>query len=367
MPELHNLPQSSVLWGEGMLSQGLAKLSSQGIRNPIFFSVPFLDEMRAQFVEPFVEGSAGTFTDLPAHAPDSAIRAGLKAVRSVGAEAIVAHGGGSVLDAAKAVSWMHAQTYGNFLPIVALPTTLSGSEFSHYFGITETDRDQRFKRSYAVYETVPLIVIIDPVLIRNTPRQLLLSSAFKGIDHAVEGMRLVDIDHPHAIMAAAGVARFLDVLERWPIEGETHNALENGSITSTDLLRLQLSAWHCYFAPASVIYGLSHRIGHILGGTFNVPHSLTSCVTLAPVIRACRNFYGDKLRIFARDGAAALADRIDGAVARLGLARRVSDLGLPDDLIPQVAALLRQSYPTEVCDLGEGAEAKLDGLLHAIW
>ena len=76
---------------------------------------------------------------------------------------------------------------------------------------------------------------------------------------------------------------------------ETRQALEAGLVSGDDLLQLQLGAWQCYFSPASVIYGLSHRIGHILGGSFGLPHSVTSCITLAPVIPACAAFYGDKL------------------------------------------------------------------------
>ena len=85
------------------------------------------------------------------------------------------------------------------------------------------------------------------------------------------GMRRVGADHPHAIMAAKGVERFFAVLRKWPKEIETRQAIEIGSITMEDLLQLQLASWQSYFYPASVIYGLSHRIGHILGGSFGLP------------------------------------------------------------------------------------------------
>lgn len=110
------------------------------------------------------------------------------------------------------------------------------------------------------------------------------------MDHAVEGMRKVTKEHPHAIMAASGLERFLKVLQKWPPAMATREALDKALVTPDDLLQLQLAAWQCYFSPASVIYGLSHRIGHILGGTFGLPHSATSCITLAPVIRACADF-----------------------------------------------------------------------------
>jgi alcohol dehydrogenase class IV len=194
------------------------------------------------------------------------------------------------------------------------------------------------------------------------------------MDHAVEGMRKVERDHPHAIMAASGVARFFSVLEKWPreTEMETRAAVASGQVSMDDLLQLQLAAWQCYFAPASVIYGLSHRIGHILGGTFGLPHSATSCITLAPVIRACAGFYGAKLTGLCGDdrevGAASrLADRIANTVSALGLPERIGAFGLDRASLAEVSRLLRANYPDEVADLGQDAVVKLDSLLESLW
>jgi maleylacetate reductase len=305
MQQLDFLPQEKVIWGRQVLGDAMPGLGRYGIEKPILFTVEPLAVLANKLVTAIGSDVVGEFVDFPPHVPEAAVNNALRACESTGAKSIVALGGGSVLDAAKAVSHFHHVRHGRYLPIVALPTTLSGSEFSHYFGVTETSGNMKFKRSYAVRETAPRVVIIDPELIRGTPRALLLSSAVKGIDHAVEGMRLVEKDHPHAVLAASGVRRFLSVLNRWPSDVETRDALDAGSITLDELLQLQLAAWQCYFFPASVIYGLSHRIGHILGGTFGVPHSITSCITLAPVIDACAPFYGDKLKIF-NDGASGL-------------------------------------------------------------
>ena len=372
MSELKYLPQDAVVWGHDAVMQNMARLGSYGIEKPIVFAAKSLLPVFRTHIAPHLENSVGMVTDLPQHAPDFAVRSALDTSVSTGARSIIALGGGSVLDAAKAVSHFHEIRTGSHLPIAALPTTLSGSEFSHYFGVTETAGRQKFKRSYAVRETVPKIILIDPVLIENTPRSLLLSSAIKGIDHAVEGMRKVECDHPHSIMAVSGVERFLSTLERWPAVDETAEALRSRKISHDDLLQLQLAAWQCYFYPASVIYGLSHRIGHILGGTYGLPHSATSCVTLAPVIRACRDFYGDKLQAFtqaatAGTAASALADRISDVVRFLGLPDKVSDFGLSRQTVGSVATLLVHNYPEEVADLGENSSAKLVDLLERIW
>ncbi|AJA09525.1 iron-containing alcohol dehydrogenase [Sphingopyxis fribergensis] len=371
MAQLLPLPQNLIVWGENVLASTISAFPEHGIERPIVFSVDFLDAMRRDLVEPHLVGSVGNYLNLPAHAPDIAIEESLERIRSLGARSIIAHGGGSVLDAAKAASHLHHERTGTFLPIAALPTTLSGSEFSHYFGITETNGPVRFKRSYAVRETVPTIVVLDPLLLLDTPVELLLSSAIKGMDHAVEGMRTVDVDHPHAIMAASGLNQFAAVLERWPRGLPPRLAIESGAVTHRDLLSLQLAAWHCYFAPASVIYGLSHRIGHILGGTYGLPHSVTSCITLAPVIRACADRYGPKLSIFGESriapAAAQLANRIEGLVTAQGLPDRVGPLGLDRSILPDVHDLLVRSYPAEVADLGDAAEAKLTSLLDSLW
>jgi len=365
--QLKCLPQVEVVWGHDIVQSVGASLADYGIHRPMTFTVPFLAAWHRERLQPAMRDEVGVFTELPPHVPDYTVRQALQACIARGAASIVALGGGSVLDAAKAVSAQHHAQTGRYLPIAAFPTTLSGSEFSHYFGVTETDGPHRFKRSYAVRDTVPTLVAIDPSLVAGTPRQLLLSSAIKGIDHAVEGMRRVSVDHPHAMLAAQGVARFFRVLEAWPSRVETAEALAHGLVSADDLLNLQLAAWQCYFYPASVIYGLSHRIGHILGGTFGLPHSVTSCLTLAPVIRACGSTYGDKLEIFGSQGAAQLADRIAGLVETLELPSRLRSLDFERGHLPEVAALLKQNYPAEVADLGDQAEAKLDALLEGLW
>lgn len=372
MQQLDFLPSEKVIWGRDVLAGAMASLKHYGIDRPILFTVEPLAELASVLAKELGAEKVGDYLDFPPHVPEEAVNRALQACETAGAKSIIALGGGSVLDAAKAVSHFHQQRHGRELPIVALPTTLSGSEFSHYFGVTETAGGARFKRSYAVRVTSPRIVVLDPELIRRTPRALLLSSAIKGVDHAVEGMRLVDVDHPHALLAASGVSRFLAVLERWPAEIEIQQALQTGSVSLDDLLQLQLAAWQCYFFPASVIYGLSHRIGHILGGTFGVPHSVTSCITLAPVIAACAPFYGDKLMVFNDAGsggaaAAALSANIAKTVGVLGLPSTLREVSFNRSHLSQVAELLVENYPREVDDLGENSRGKLTTLLESLW
>lgn len=368
---LRCLPQETLRWGMGIVDAALRELADDGLERPMIFTVEPLLRSTDRLILPHLHDVSGIISDFPPHAPDTSIESALDRCILAGARSIVAYGGGSVLDAAKAVSHFHSLRQGRHLPIVALPTTLSGSEFSHYFGVTETSGARPFKRSYAERDTVPKIVLMDPNLLINTPRALLLSSAVKGLDHAIEGMRLVDVDHPHAIMAAAGARRFFDVLEQWPTGLETGEAVQRGAVHLDALLQLQLAAWQCYFYPASVIYGLSHRIGHILGGTFGFPHSVTSCITLAPVIRNSEARYGNKLRVFNSPGepnpGPALAARIESLVSQLGLPNRLRSFEMGLSALPEITDLLRTNYSSEVADLGEDADRKLEALLRSLW
>jgi maleylacetate reductase len=368
---LRCLPQETLRWGPGVVDTALPHLAEEGLERPVIFTVEPLLRSADRVILSHLPDVSGILSDFPPHAPDTAIDSALDRCILAGARSIIAYGGGSVLDAAKAVSHFHSLRQGRHLPIVALPTTLSGSEFSHYFGVTETSGLRPFKRSYAERAVVPKIVLMDPSLLISTPRTLLLSSAIKGLDHAIEGMRQVDLDHPHSVMAAAGAKKFFDVLQRWPADLETHEAVQSGAIQLDDLLQLQLAAWQCYFYPASVIYGLSHRIGHILGGTFGFPHSVTSCITLAPVIRSCEARYGHKLRVFNASGetnpGSALAARIENLVSHLGLPNRLRSFEIGLSTLPEIADLLRTNYEEEVSDLGDGADRKLDALLRSLW
>ena len=136
MNQLKCLPQEEIVWGHNILEDVAASLGDRGIRRPITFTVGFLESLHRDVLLPGICDSVGSFIDLPPHVPDFAVRDGLQACLTRDAQSIVALGGGSVLDAAKAVSYAHFKQTGRYLPIAAFPTTLSGSEFSHYFGVT---------------------------------------------------------------------------------------------------------------------------------------------------------------------------------------------------------------------------------------
>lgn len=150
MSELRFLPQESVIWGHGVLQDTVTRLADYEIYRPIAFTSPSTNALYERFIGPGLSQAAAPVSG-PA-APCPRCRSAKCAGSSPASGCPVNHcpWRGSVLDAAKAVSHLHHRRTGRFLPIAAFPTTLSGSEFSHYFGVTETDGSRKFKRSYAV-------------------------------------------------------------------------------------------------------------------------------------------------------------------------------------------------------------------------
>ncbi|HEV3232812.1 MAG TPA: iron-containing alcohol dehydrogenase, partial [Candidatus Dormibacteraeota bacterium] len=133
---------------------------------------------------------AARFGGVSAHNPTSGVRAAAEAFAAARCDAIVALGGGSVIDCAKAVKHM----LGGDFPLLDLPTTLSGAEWAASFG--QTDDETRIKGGYRARELFADVVLLDVEVASQTPEWLWSSTGFRAIDHAVEAI-LADNAHPY--------------------------------------------------------------------------------------------------------------------------------------------------------------------------
>ena len=189
------------------------------------------------------------------HVPDYAVAAATARAQDLNADVLVCFGGGSVIDAGKAVAAFIAAKTNAHIDIVSLPTTLSGAEVTHYYGITETRSGSHYKRSYADPTVTPASAILDPELTVATPDELWLSSGIKALDHAIEGLLN---SAPRPIIDPVALAGIRTMSQMLP-QARSVDAMPAR-------LACQLAAWQCFYAPANTHMGLSHRIGHVLGG-----------------------------------------------------------------------------------------------------
>lgn len=286
----------------------------------------------------------GGYFDVSAHSPLPAVIEAADKVRAAGANHLVAIGGGSVIDAAKAVAfWISKEVPADFDPrelpaidsvdpsrrseldlgwlrITAVPVTLSAAEFTFFAGIT--DPHTREKRIFGHAMMAPRAVIYDPALTLAVSLPGFLASGIKALDHAVERMAST---RPHPMSDAMGRQAIAMLNHFLPRVQEAPDDLEARQ-------QCQLAAWISISGGnAGVRVGASHALGHALGAHSLVPHGLTSCVLLPSVMRWNMPANAARQQIisqaFGRPDTPA-ADAIEALIASIGLPIRLRDAGV---------------------------------------
>lgn len=177
---------------------------------------------------------------------------------------IVSVGGGSTTGTAKAISL----TTG--IPSIAVPTTYAGSEATDVWGMTEN----QVKSTGSDLKVLPVSVIYDSQLTLSLPVDMSVASGLNGIAHCVDSMWAPRADPINAAMAAEGIRALAEGLPRIRED-------------STDIYGRDLALYGAYLSAvsfASAGSGIHHKICHILGGTFNLPHAQTHATVLPYVL-----------------------------------------------------------------------------------
>ncbi len=259
------------------------------------------------------EKHIGTYSTMGEHTPGSAVERAAEVAR--GSDLLVSVGGGSVIDGTKAV----ANELG-YPKQVAVPTTLSGAEWAHRVGVTDEAAGR--KGGFADPRAVPPVVILDPETTLFTPEELWLSTGIRALDHALEGY-LFGGEHPVTdVTGLEGARRLLAYL---PLSREEPEDIEVR-------LELQIAAWLSYFGPFNTPMGLSHALGRRIGASYGVPHGYTSCVILAPSLRAVRyRVHEHRWRKLEEALGRDPAERVRRLVGGLDLPSRLRDVGVPEE------------------------------------
>lgn len=321
----------------------------------------------------------GRYDGMLAHSPRDCVIAGATAAREARADKLLAVGGGSVIDGAKAMllCLRHGYTRSDqmephanagpadlghapadaaqWLRMIAVPTTLSGAEFAAPAGVTDTSRGMKHRFVHPMQ--IPQSVILDPAMTLATPLDLLRSTGMKAIDHAVERLTSRTANpYSDAVseLALRMLGEALPALADRPGDLDLRSKLQFGMFMS-----LRGSA-------AGGTANVSHAIGHVLGAHSKVPHGFTTGVTLPSVLRWMADVTaGPQARVAAALGVAlgggsgpAGSGHAEGAAAvaamaeRLGLPVRMRDVGVRREDLDTIAdktmheALLANSRKT---------------------
>lgn len=285
--------------------------------------------------------TATAATHVPVEAADSA-RAAAVAAR---ADLVVAVGGGSVIGLAKAI----ALTEG--IPIVALPTTFSGSEATPTHGTTaggvkRTGRDPR---------VLPAIVLYDPDLLAGIPPRLAAASGMNAVAHCVEALWAEGANPVVDLLALDGLRRLGAGL---PVA-----AAGGGDVAVR--LDLLVGAYLAGSALASAGTGVHHRTCHVLGGGWNLPHAETHAALLPHSAALAASHRPDAaVRVAAVLGGADAPGALFDLGAALGLPMALRELGMPEADLGRAALLAVAARPD---DPMAASEAAVEAMLAGAW
>lgn len=255
------------------------------------------------------------------HVPAEIVSEALDAARHAQVDALVAIGGSSTIGLAKAVALEHP------LPIVAVPTTYAGSEATPIYSITK-DGIKTTGRDAAV---LPKSIIYDAELTVGLSMPFSLTSGINAIAHAAEGLYAKDSNPILDLMALEGIrvlAKALPTVRR-------HSA---DLAARSDAL---YGAWLCGIVLGNVGMALHHKLCHVLGGSFNLPHAETHSVMLPQVLAFNSKAAPDAMGRIAQ--ALQLAPGASAASGMYDLARdngapvALKDIGMTEDQLDRAA------------------------------
>ncbi len=307
-----------IVFGRGARASTTGILRDLGIARALVLSTEAQKQAADAFACTLGKSCLGVFAGAVMHTPVTATEAALEIVRDQRVDGLVAFGGGSTIGLSKAIAWR------TDLPQVALPTTYAGSEVTNILGQTADGRKTTLKSP----KVIPEAVIYDPELTLSLPVGMSVTSGINAMAHAVEGLYARDRNPVSALMAAEGCRAMIDALPRILQSPSDVAARERAFVGS----------WLCGTVLGQVGMALHHKLCHLLGGLFDLPHADTHTVVLPHATAFNARAVPDLLKPIAE----ALGADLPGAAlwdfARtLGAPIALRDLGMPEDGIDRAA------------------------------
>ena len=302
------------------------------------------------------------------------VQDGLMLAQISNVDGIVAVGGGSVIDTAKAISIIMTnpehgsvvsldgavETRNKGLPLFALPTT-AGTAAEVTINYVITDEERTKKMVCVDVHDIPVCAIIDPDLMQGMPKGLAASTGMDALTHAMEGYitkagwLIPDMFHINAMALI-------------------YKNLEAAVLEKNDLA-IEKMAYAQYIAGmgfSNVGLGIVHSMAHSLGAFFDTPHGVANALLLPHVLRfngkVCPELFRNMGRAFGlpMDGTSdeEAVNRVADAVAdlsrRLGIPQTLRELEIPEDMLPQLA----NQAINDACTPGNPREVTVDDIIN---
>ena len=323
-PFVYTSLPARVVFGAGKVADLAAEVERLGAKRVLLISTPG----RAKMVNAAAKGLsiAGVFDQAVMHTPIELVERARAMAREVDADCCVALGGGSTIGFGKAI----ALTSG--LPVVAVPTTYSGSEMTTIWG-TASGGTKQVGRDPKV---LPKVVIYDPELTLELPVATSAASGMNAMAHCVEALYAIDGNPVISLIAEEGIralAKALRVLVKNSRDPQARSEAIYG-------------AWLAGTSIGTTSVALHHKVCHVLGG-LGLPHAQTHAVVLPHAVRYNEAAAPAAMQRIAR--ALGIKDAAQGIYEleqAIGLPLSLAALGMKEEDVERAARLAAATpYP----------------------
>ncbi|MGE0563252.1 MAG: maleylacetate reductase [Pseudolabrys sp.] len=311
-PFRYNPLPANVIFGFGTITALRTEVKKLGASRALVVTTP--GQARLGELAKTQLGSAfgGLFAGAQMHTPVEVSERALAYAREIRADCVVGLGGGSTVGLCKALALR------TDLPQIVVPTTYAGSEATPILG--ETAGGQ--KTTQRSMKVLPETIIYDVDLTMGLPKRVTAVSGMNAIAHAVEALYAKELDPLIALLAEDGIralARSLPALA---------GGLDDREARSDALY----GAWACGTCLGAVGMALHHKLCHVLGGAFNLPHAETHAIVLPHAVAYNTPYAKDAMtRIAAAIGTDKAAAGLYALNRKLDIPLALKDIGMPAD------------------------------------
>lgn len=362
--------------GKGAVEQVAAEIKARGFKKPFVCSDPDLIKFGVTAKVTSVLDSAAIdyelYSNIKPNPTIENVQSGVEAFKACGADSIVAIGGGSSMDTAKAIGIIIANpefadvrslegvapTKNPSIPIIAVPTTAgTAAEVTINYVITDVEKKRKFV-CVDVHD-IPVVAVIDPDLMSSMPRGLTAATGMDALTHAIEGYitkgawEMTDMFHLKAI----------EIISR-SLRGAVDNTPEGRE-------GMALGQYVAGMGFSNVGLGIVHSMAHALGAVYDTPHGVANAILLPTVMEFNADATGEKYREIARAMGVAGVDDMSQEEYRAAAVNAVKmlsqDVGIPADLKEIVKEedidFLADSAVADACAPGNPKEATKEDII----
>lgn len=379
----YNSPAHRLVFGWGARESLKDELALLGARRPLLVCSPraaaspeVLALSRSLALDPgAVYGGATT------HAPLESAEEGWRRATAFQADCLISFGGGSASDLAKGIALACAEegrllkfvlerapdgrissptSTRSKLPIIALPTTVSGAEVTPGFALTDAERGKILFRDPTLS---PVVLIYDPELMRGVPVPVMAASTMNALAHGIEALYSKQRNPVSSIYARDSIVLLYRSL----------HAITTGARGRDVYTELALGAYYAGIAIVNARTGLHHSICHKLAPAAGLTHGLANAIMLPRVLEFNLPAARDELTTVARllgqqqetpEGVVAALEQLSRLA---GLPARLKDVNVRCDIFPGLAQSVLREPGLAFNPRAVRSAAEIEAILHAAW